>query len=64
MPRVAALARHIGVDVILLNSPLDDGRVPGPVRRLLPSFSALNVTYEALYAQTALAYYRRQGWID
>ena len=63
IPRIAALARRAGMDVILLESPLDDERMPGPVRRLLPSFSALHVTYDAFYEHLALAYYRQQGWI-
>jgi uncharacterized SAM-binding protein YcdF (DUF218 family) len=64
MPRVEALARRVRVEVILLESPLDDELVSGPVRRIFPSLSALHVTYDAVYEHLALAYYRRQGWID
>ncbi|HEY7188843.1 MAG TPA: YdcF family protein [Vicinamibacterales bacterium] len=64
MPRVEALARRLGVEVILLESPLDNEVVSGPVRRIFPSLSALHVTYDAAYEYLALAYYHRQGWID
>src|SRR5262245_34154624 len=64
MPRVEALTRRFGLEVILVESPLDNELASGPVRRIFPSLSALHVTYDAVYEHLALAYYRRQGWID
>ena len=62
MPRVAALARAMRLDVALIASPVDAGPEAG-TWRFVPSFSALFVSRDAIYEHAALVYYRRRGWI-
>jgi uncharacterized SAM-binding protein YcdF (DUF218 family) len=63
MPRVARLAEAAGLDVVLVASPLDVEPPVGGWRRLVPRYSALRASRDALYEHAALRYYRSQGWI-
>jgi uncharacterized SAM-binding protein YcdF (DUF218 family) len=63
MPRVAALAHTMDLPVAQLPSPLDDEPPVSGVWRLIPAYSALRASQDALYEHAALAYYRWHGWI-
>ena len=63
MPRVAGLARALGLDVALIASPVDDTMPALGARRFVPGWAALCLSRDALYEHAALAYYRRRGWI-
>jgi hypothetical protein len=63
MPRVAALARAAGVDVVLVPSPLDAAPATGGWRLFVPSYAALRASRDAICEHVALRYDRRQGWI-
>jgi uncharacterized SAM-binding protein YcdF (DUF218 family) len=62
-PRVDALIRTAGLQVVLLSGPVDDEPpVAGP-GRFIPDYLALRMSRDALYEHAALAYYRWRGWI-
>jgi len=63
MPRVEALVKAAGLPVLLFASPVDSEPPTRGVRLLLPTYTALRVSRDALYELAALAYYDRQGWI-
>lgn len=63
LPRVAALVRAAGLDVAIIASPVDREPASSGFGRLLPSFSALAVSRDAIYEIAAYAYYRLNGWL-
>jgi len=64
MPRVAALARRLGIGAALLPSALDDEPPASGARVFVPAYAALRLSQDALYEHAALAYYIRRGWIE
>jgi uncharacterized SAM-binding protein YcdF (DUF218 family) len=63
-PRVAALIRRAGGRAAILAAPIDtEPRGTGPWA-LVPSYSALRLSRDALYECLALRYYEARGWID
>jgi hypothetical protein len=63
MPRVAALARTVRIDALLLASEVDDEPPARGAKVVVPMYIALRVSRDALYEHAALVYYRRKGWI-
>jgi uncharacterized SAM-binding protein YcdF (DUF218 family) len=63
MPRVAALAQTLNLDVTLVASPLDVEPATTGWRRFVPAYSALRESRDAIYEHAALIYYQRKGWI-
>jgi hypothetical protein len=63
-PRVWALARAMGLGILVMPSPVDDEPAASGLRAFVPSYLALRVSRDAIYEHVALAYYRWQGWID
>jgi uncharacterized SAM-binding protein YcdF (DUF218 family) len=63
MPRIAAMARHLGLVVHLAPAPLDGEPARSGLRRVLPSLSGLAESRDCIYEHAALAYYRWRGWI-
>jgi uncharacterized SAM-binding protein YcdF (DUF218 family) len=63
MPRIEALVKAAGLPVLLFASPVDSEPPTRGARLLLPTYTALRVSRDALYELVALAYYDRQGWI-
>jgi uncharacterized SAM-binding protein YcdF (DUF218 family) len=63
MPRVAALARARGLDLVLLPSPLDTEPPESGPSLFVPTYAALQLSRDALYEHAALAYYRWRRWI-
>jgi hypothetical protein len=63
MPRVAAMARAAGLDIILVPSPMDVEPPVKGLRYFLPSLAALTLSRDALYELAALPYYRWRGWL-
>jgi uncharacterized SAM-binding protein YcdF (DUF218 family) len=63
MPRVAALTRATGLSAVLAPSSIDDEPPTSGIRLIVPAYTALRVSRDAIYEHFALAYYRRQGWI-
>jgi len=61
--RTRGLADRLGLDVVVIPTPVDNEPPASGARRWLPSFSALVLSRDALYEVLALAYYRRNGWI-
>jgi uncharacterized SAM-binding protein YcdF (DUF218 family) len=64
MPRVAALVRAAGVQVVFAPSATDEEPPTSGLRLLVPSYTALRVSRDALYEYAALAYYRHRRWIS
>jgi uncharacterized SAM-binding protein YcdF (DUF218 family) len=63
MPRVIGLLRSHNLDVVPVASDVNHPVLRTGWRKWWPSFSALEVSRDALYEQAALAYYRWRGWI-
>jgi len=63
MPRISALIPQLRVPVVLVASPLDSSPATHGIRKIIPSFTALAVTRDAVYEHVALAYYRWRRWI-
>jgi hypothetical protein len=63
MPRLSRLTQAVGLQVVLISSPVDTEPPRRGFRLYLPSYTALRVSRDALYEHAALSYYRRQGWI-
>jgi hypothetical protein len=64
MPRVAALARALNLDVVLIGSPVDAEPPTAGPWDLVPSYDALRVSEDTLYEHAALAYYSWRGWTN
>jgi uncharacterized SAM-binding protein YcdF (DUF218 family) len=64
MPRALGTCRAVGVSVVPAVSARPHPRLPVGAAGLIPSRSALALSYEALYEYVALAYYRLRGWVD
>jgi hypothetical protein len=62
-PRVAGLIEAQRLDVALISSPSDRESPPNGLTRLLPTYTALRNSREALYEVAAVWYYRWRGWI-
>jgi uncharacterized SAM-binding protein YcdF (DUF218 family) len=63
MPRVAALVRAAGLDVVLYPSLIDaEPPMSGP-RRFVPTYIALRVSRDSIYEDAARVFYRWRGWI-
>jgi uncharacterized SAM-binding protein YcdF (DUF218 family) len=63
-PRVAGLMKAAGIDAVLRPSTVDDEPPRMGARLLLPSYSALRVSRDAVYELAACVYYRQRRWID
>jgi hypothetical protein len=61
MPRIAALMASAGADALLVPSGLDHEPATSGFRVLLPSYSALLASRDAIYEHAALAWYRWSG---
>jgi uncharacterized SAM-binding protein YcdF (DUF218 family) len=64
MPRVAALTRNRHTDVMLIPSEADSEPAATGFWSMIPAYSALRVSRDALYERAALAYYRERNWVD
>jgi len=64
MPRIMALAKRAHLTLAFFPSSVDNEPVREGPLLFLPTYAALRVSRDALYERAALAYYRRQGWID
>jgi uncharacterized SAM-binding protein YcdF (DUF218 family) len=64
VPRIDALLRVARVRATVLPSPADRELPERGVRVFVPTYAALRITRDAFYERVALAYYRRQGWIE
>lgn len=63
MPRLSALLQVAAIPVVLIASPVDiEPPTRGP-RLLVPTYSALRLTRDALYEHAAIRYYQWRGWI-
>jgi uncharacterized SAM-binding protein YcdF (DUF218 family) len=63
MPRIAALLGPAGNDVYLAPSPVDTELATlNSIQWLIPRYSALRISRDALYELAALRYYRRVGY--
>ena len=63
VPRVIGVARRLGLDVLVIPSPMDHEPAASGLGRWLPSFSGLRLSHDGLYERMALAYYRWNGWL-
>lgn len=61
MPRIAALFEAADTSVLLVPSDLDREPVASGAVAMLPSFSALTASRDAIYEHAALAWYRWRG---
>jgi hypothetical protein len=57
-PRIALLASYAGLEIPVAPSPLDREVPSAGLRSLMPSYSALLTSRDAIYENVALAYYR------
>jgi uncharacterized SAM-binding protein YcdF (DUF218 family) len=64
MPRVAALVRTAGLDVVLCPSLIDAEPPTTGLRRFLPTYIALRVSRDSIYEDAAIVLYRWRGWIS
>ncbi len=62
-PRVERLVSAADLMAGVIASPLDAELPTSGVWRLVPSYSALSTSRDALYEHAALIYYRWRGWI-
>ena len=62
-PRVAGLLDAQHLDVTLIASPSDRESPASGIARLIPTYTALRNSREALYEVAAVWYYRWRGWI-
>jgi hypothetical protein len=62
MPRVVALARKEGLQVLLMASPADTEPATSGLGLFVPSYAALGISRDAIYERAALAYYRWRRW--
>jgi len=62
-PRVAGLLEAQRLDVALISSPSDRESPTEGMARLIPTYTALRNSREALYEVAAVWYYRWRGWI-
>lgn len=63
-PRVSALVRRANIRTAILPAQIDAEPWSGGVWALVPSYSALRLSRDALYECAALKYYEFRGWID
>ena len=63
-PRVAALIQRAGIRTTVIPAPIDAEPSNTGVWSVVPSYSALRLSRDALYEWMALQYYERRGWID
>jgi uncharacterized SAM-binding protein YcdF (DUF218 family) len=62
VPRIDGMARAAGLSVPLMPSPIDTEPPTAGAALLVPVYSALRVSRDALYEHAALVYYHHHGW--